>query len=576
MQPSLLTAWTARRGGRPALGAVVAALLTTACAPDATASVYYVDYQSGSDAADGVSPEKAWKHAPGDPQADGRPSSVRLKPGDTVRFKGGVTYRGTIALPADGAPGAPVTYAGDQWGPAPAVIDGSDPVTSVVRCPSAAACGGAANWNQLSLVAFTPPKSAMVKFFDTAGVLFEGQYPRAKDPFFSDNVGEYVETPLSEVEGIQQGRLRSPQLAKVLASGSQGAVLSIWTHGNRVARRPIRAVSGDVIEFAAENIKLYTDRPGRAAVVNAAGLVDQPGFYAIIAPGEAVVWPRISNGAADVQLTVGDGRKGFDLAGRSDVVIRGFLLEHFVAGKYGEGIQVSNSGGVSNRAKIEGNTFRRSSLFTGDGAIMIGKVDDAQIVGNTFEDLERGSGIRTPGRPLTNLQIVGNTFRRLGQTGILAMGVKNLTISKNTMSDLYGIHGNGISLYMDNRVSVVSDNRIINATRPMTFHGENVAEAQNPGDHDMVIERNFFVTPDKAGGAIISFGNTRGVTIKDNVLIGPGVGLLLAPTDLRLVVTGNQTTGIHTKGQQPSEWIMKDNRKATSEQLKEARAAKGQ
>lgn len=561
---------------QPALAAVVAALLTAACAPQATASVYYVDYQSGSDAADGISPEKAWKHAPGDPQADGRPSSVRLKPGDTVRFKGGVAYRGTIALPADGAPGAPVTYAGDQWGQAPAVFDGGDPVTSAVPCPSAAACGGAANWNQLSLVTFEPPKTAMIKFFDSKAMLYEGQYPRAKDPFFSDDVEEYVETPLSEVDGMRQGRLRSPQLAKALSAGSEGAVLSIWTQGNWVVRRPIRAVTGDVIEFAPNDIKPYTDRPGRAAVVSAAGLVDQPGFYAVLAPGKAVIWPRALNGAPDTRLAVGSGRKGFDLAGRSDVVIKGFVFEHFVAEKYGEGIQVSNAGGLSSRARIEGNTFRQSSLYTGDGAIMIGKVDGAQIVGNTFEDLERGSGIRTPGRPLTNLQIVGNTFRRLGQTGILAMGVKDLTVSKNTMSDLYGIHGNGISLYMDNRGSVVSENRITNSTRPMTFHGEKAAEAQNPGDHEMVIERNFFATPHKSAGAIISFGETRGVTIKDNVLIGPEVGLLLSPADERLVVTGNQTTGIRTKGAQPGDWVLKDNGKVTAEQLKEARAAQTQ
>lgn len=561
---------------QPALAAVVAALLTAACAPQATASVYYVDYQSGSDAADGISPEKAWKHAPGDPQADGRPSSVRLKPGDTVRFKGGVAYRGTIALPADGAPGAPVTYAGDQWGQAPAVFDGGDPVTSAVPCPSAAACGGAANWNQLSLVTFEPPKTAMIKFFDSKAMLYEGQYPRAKDPFFSDDVEEYVETPLSEVDGMRQGRLRSPQLAKALSAGSEGAVLSIWTQGNWVVRRPIRAVTGDVIEFAPNDIKPYTDRPGRAAVVSAAGLVDQPGFYAVLAPGKAVIWPRALNGAPDTRLAVGSGRKGFDLAGRSDVVIKGFVFEHFVAEKYGEGIQVSNAGGLSSRARIEGNTFRQSSLYTGDGAIMIGKVDGAQIVGNTFEDLERGSGIRTPGRPLTNLQIVGNTFRRLGQTGILAMGVKDLTVSKNTMSDLYGIHGNGISLYMDNRGSVVSENRITNSTRPMTFHGEKAAEAQNPGDHEMVIERNFFATPHKSAGAIISFGETRGVTIKDNVLIGPEVGLLLSPADERLVVTGNQTTGIRTKGAQPADWVLKDNGKVTAEQLKEARAAQTQ
>lgn len=554
-----------------ALGAAFAALLTAACAPEARASTYYVDYQSGSDSADGASPEKAWKHAPGDPEATGRPSSIRLQPGDTVRFKGGVAYRGAFALPADGAQGAPITYAGDQWGPAGAIIDGGDPVKSVAPCPSAAACGGADNWNQLSLITFTPPKTKLIKFFDSTGPLFESQYPRAKDPFFSDDVQEYVETPLSEVEGMKQGRLRSPQLAQALSKGATGAVLSIWAQGNWVVRHPIRSVSGDVIEFSPEDLKPYLDRPGRAAVVNAVGLVDQPGFYAVIAPGQAVAWLRTRDGAPDASLSVGHGRKGVDLAGRSDVVVRGLIFEHFVAEEYGEGVQIANSGGVSQRARIEANTFRRSSLFTGDGAIMIGKVDGAQIVGNSFEDLERASGIRTPGRPLNNLQIVDNRFRRLGQTGILAMGVTGLKISGNVMSDLYGIHGNGISLYMDNRNSVVSQNRITNSTRPMTFHGESLAEAKNPGDHEMVIENNFFATPAKGAPALVSYGETRGVTIRDNVLIAPATALSLSAKDERIVVTGNRTTGIQTKGPQPAGWTLENNGKPSPEELKSAR-----
>lgn len=558
------------RRRRAALGAVLVALLTAACAPQARASIYYVDYQLGSDTADGASPEKAWKHAPGDPEATGRPSSIRLQPGDTVRFKGGVAYRGTIVLPADGAAASPITYAGDQWGAEGAIIDGGDPVKSVKPCPSAAACGGADNWRQLSLVTFTPPKTKLIKFFDSAGPLFESQYPRAKDPFFSDDVQEYVETSLSEVEGMKQGRLRSPQLADALAKGATGAVLSIWTQGNWVVRRPIRSVSGDVIEFTPEDLKPYVDRPGRAAVVSAVGQVDQPGFYAVIAPGQAVVWLRARDGAPDAGLTVGDGRKGFDLAGRSDVVVRGLIFQHFVANEYGEGVQISNSGGVSQRARIEGNTFRRSSLFTGDGAIMIGKVDGAQIVGNTFEDLERGSGIRTPGRPLNNLEIIDNRFHRLGQTGILAMGVTGLKISGNVMSDLYGIHGNGISLYMDNRNSVVSQNRITNSTRPMTFHGESLAEAKNPGDHDMLIEGNFFATPSKGAPALVSYGETRGVTIRDNILIAPAAGLSLSAKDERIVVTGNRTTGIQTKGAEPSGWKLDNNGKPSAEELKAA------
>ena len=553
---------------RVVMSAALAALLTAACAPEARASIYYVDYQAGSDAADGVSPEGAWKHAPGDPAATDRASTIKLQPGDTVRFRGGVGYHGTIILPAGGTKSAPIVYAGDQWGSASAVIDGGDQVESVVPCPSAEACGGAANWNRLSLISFDPPKTELIKFFDSTGNLFESQYPSPKDQFFSDDVSEYQEVPLSEAEAVRNGALRSAPLANAIASGPTKAQVSIWIQGNRVARKPIIGVAGDTIQFEPSGILPYTNRAGRAAVVNAVQQVDRPGVYATISAGKAVAWLR--EGAAGSHLTIGNGRLGVDLNGRSNVVVRGFVFEHFVAGKYGEGTPLLNSAGLSTNPIVEANIFRRSALYTGGGAVMIGNTDGAVIKGNTFADLERGSGIRTARPVVSNLQIVGNDFKRLGQTGILAMGVTNLTISKNTMSDLYGIHGNGISLYMDNRGALVSGNRIANSTRPMTFHGEDPAKARNPGDHEIVIEHNFFATPHKSAGAIISFGNTRGVTIRDNVLVAPKVGLLLSATDTRLVVTGNHTTSIQTKGAQPPDWVVKDNSKPTAAQLKEA------
>ena len=69
-----------------------------------------------------------WKHSPGDPEAGGVPANTTLLPGDTVTFKGGVVYNGTIRLPWSGLPGVPITYDGNSagtYGTGRAIIDGS-------------------------------------------------------------------------------------------------------------------------------------------------------------------------------------------------------------------------------------------------------------------------------------------------------------------------------------------------------------------------------------------------------------------------------------------------------------------
>ncbi len=90
-------------------------------------TIYYVDFTAGADTNSGTSAAASWKHAPGDPDATGLAASTTLQPGDTVVFKGGVVYNGTIDLPWSGLPGRPITYDGNSagtFGTGRAIIDG--------------------------------------------------------------------------------------------------------------------------------------------------------------------------------------------------------------------------------------------------------------------------------------------------------------------------------------------------------------------------------------------------------------------------------------------------------------------
>jgi hypothetical protein len=110
---------------------IIGLLLAIQC----RAANYYVDYSSGIDTNSGTDTSSAWQHCPGDPSATGIPATTPLNPGDTVFFKGGVTYVLTgdgnpiyqtgIGMNWNGAPGQPITYDGNSagtWGTGRAIL----------------------------------------------------------------------------------------------------------------------------------------------------------------------------------------------------------------------------------------------------------------------------------------------------------------------------------------------------------------------------------------------------------------------------------------------------------------------
>jgi hypothetical protein len=91
------------------------------------AKPYFVDFDGGDDANAGAFAAAAWKHAPGDEHARSKAGRARLSPGDTVFFKGGVHYEGTVVVRWSGSRGAPIVYDGNvsgSWGAGRAIIDG--------------------------------------------------------------------------------------------------------------------------------------------------------------------------------------------------------------------------------------------------------------------------------------------------------------------------------------------------------------------------------------------------------------------------------------------------------------------
>ena len=93
----------------PLIGVALAGCLLALASPGRAATYYVSD--GGSDEADGLAPERAWKSL-------AQVNSAPLQPGDTVLFRRGSVWRGSLR-PHSGAEGAPVTYGAYGDGPKP-------------------------------------------------------------------------------------------------------------------------------------------------------------------------------------------------------------------------------------------------------------------------------------------------------------------------------------------------------------------------------------------------------------------------------------------------------------------------
>lgn len=495
--------------------------------------VYHVDFDSGNDANSGTSPASPWKRAPGDPLATAKAASTVLNQGDIVRFRGGVRYRGAITLKSSGANGKPILYTGAGFGSGQAILDGADPVTSAVPCPSKTACGNAANWQNLLLVSYAQPATANLRFYDQTGPLFEAQSPAISDPFREDAAAEFAQIPSAQYANILAGQVEDAALANAVRTAKNPRLL-FWVTGNIFKEKPVLSVSGNVIHFDPTGVTPYQNDI-RISVLGSVAAVTVPGTYASIGAGKAVAYPRVGGGT----LSIGNGRGAFDLRGRSNITISGFTFEHGTAAAGAEGIAITNRGKALANVRIENNLFRHSSLRTGAGMLHLRLVNGLTIRQNQFDTVHAGSGMRLGDS--SNLLVENNSIRRVGRTGLMLMGVQGATIRSNVISDIQSQHGNGMSFYLDNRNIDVIGNCVHNAVRPLTFHGSGNPAIVN----NLVFRSNVLVTNANGRAAIYSWGkNTNGVLIENNVATSPRKGMVLNGQDLNVTVRANSASGI--------------------------------
>jgi PKD repeat protein len=111
-----------RIGRRPSMKRLLA-LVALFFATPALSATYYVDCAASNDKGVGTSPETAW-------QTIDKVNRSTFKPGDSILFKRGCTWREQLAVPSSGAAGQPITFGAYGSGALP-IIDANDVLNAV-------------------------------------------------------------------------------------------------------------------------------------------------------------------------------------------------------------------------------------------------------------------------------------------------------------------------------------------------------------------------------------------------------------------------------------------------------------
>lgn len=521
-----------------ASAATIAAGLFTTTAE--AGRVFYVDFQAGNDSASGLSPEQAWRRSPGDALATGKPLATVLQPGDTVRFKGGVRYRGTIAPKTSGTADNPIIFDGSGWGSTRAVFDGSDAMPAPQPCPSQEACLDAVNWKSLQYVSIPASKQWYDWAFSDDQPYMVGQYPSIGDSFDYDNVNKYAVIPLAQLSALQAGRINVAGLPAGLSLGDPKLVL--WSQPNVLNFASSFAIGASGIDFTATGFKPYTNRDNRFSIMNTARMLTRPGTFAL-APsrGIAVFYPH----RAGATLSIGARRNAFLLSRGSNITIRGFVFANYAGDPSNNrsGVPILNTSSVSG-ITVAQNVFRGVVLTNGMGAVTLNWVPRTTVSGNSMTQSPFSSGFRIANTE-GPVDVSCNSISKVGRTGIYLQNVMYGRIRGNHLSDINGIHGNAISAYLDNRQIEIADNVVANSVRPLTLKGAGGKPYFSSGPaQSIAVLRNSFTTNDLKSSAYTSWGDgLTGVTMANNLLAGPKMAMRTNGGDGMLVLTSNQIIG---------------------------------
>jgi len=511
-------------------------------------SLYYVDFDKGSDINAGNSKTKAWKHAPGDANATNVPLSTVLNPGDVVQFKGGVTYRGSIRFTSSGDATGKITYRGSGWNTKPAIISGAD--TSEVawkKCTSADQVKGNPNYSKIYYAKLPAKQNLFATLYQGENPYYFSQYPVQPDPFSFNDTNYFISRTLPDAKyAVTLTSIRDDVYFTQPDGYWNNAYVQIWVYPNVCEIQRVTSYNSATHTITFEpitNNTLYTDVL-KYSMINNTGLIDSVGKYSYDETTNTVyMWPYDPTFATPITIAKRD--KAFNINGKSNLSIEGFSIKEFIglSGGNHQGIAVFSLNKAVKNITIKNNKIYNMRSMEGAAVIDFTYGDNIQILKNEIKNVQRASGISAV---LQNSIISGNIIDKTGRSGIRLLGTSDypslkVQIVGNNIRNIYDIHGNGISIYDNNINCLIANNIVKDASRPMTMHGYNTPAT----NHNIIIYNNLFIAKGvNAVAALTDWGHyLNNVKILNNILISPASIALALHHDAVNITVKNNITG---------------------------------
>jgi len=477
-------------------------------------ATYYVDFDGGVDSNSGTigSP---WKHSPFDANATGNPASTTPAAGDTIQFKAGVRYKGSLLINSSGTAGNPITYKGTGWGTGKAILDGSVLFTNTwTQCTSSAQAYGNPNFANIWYAdVMFPGQTSFNTLIQSNQMLPFAQITTPEKPIYFDVVTTWGTEAIGNVG--QSTFTDTSIFTQTDVDFWRGAHLAIHKSPNSVSIKLIEGLNTatDTITNAAHsNTDFYSPTPFE--ILGHPLHITYAGEYAVIT-NRMWMWPTNNSYPNNLQIYVGSLESGITIAGESYVTIDGFEI----TGYYG-GLDVTYSGGAIGNTgsgqykglNILNCDVRNCRSMTQGGVIGLDNASDCLVMGNSLTDCLRSRGGIFHG---TNIVVASNSWVRLGGTAIYYAGVAEGIVRSNYLFGIRGTHGNGISIYQDSRDCIVDRNYLAECATPMTY--------ENGSNY--VFFNNFI---DCTYGGVDEWGGMRGyVYWVNNTLVNHGINFSL-------------------------------------------------